>query len=420
MALQRTSVTSAQRLSKTWDILELLHDTTLNAYFLGDLVTVGGISLGGGGGGVGTITSVNGDPGPAVVLVPEEIFGLAAPGAGQNGQGLVWNNAGSVWGYATPSNNFANATLTLDALRTHSLGGFALSFLNSNMGVQIAPAIAGGSAYFRAASGSAVGVANASGIIMSFIAGDDLSINGSAGTAGHVITSQGLDTAPTWTAPINIFNGPDGTVPVTTIRTVNFFPDGGLRLQGSTTAAGLLVGMAGATTTLTLQAANSAITTGAQLKLDLTAATLEVLGGTDINLKFAAASELQLTGNPGINRQVVTSQGIGLPPIWDYPTTPPNNLSSNFTVGEEDDTLRMNTTAGNLTVSLPVLTDGKRITIYKTVLANTLTIQATGGTTLVTKTGTDATTDTLTVKSGSLTYEYDAPNTTWFLVAQGF
>ena len=60
MDIQRTVTTTAYRTSREWGLLELLWDTDLEQYFLGDLVTPGGIVVGGSGSGVSAHSALTG------------------------------------------------------------------------------------------------------------------------------------------------------------------------------------------------------------------------------------------------------------------------------------------------------------------------------------------------------------------------
>ena len=400
-------------------MLDLLFDTDLEGFFLGDLVTDGGISLGGGPGGVGTVTSVNGNAGPVVVLAPENIFGVAAPSASEDGQGLVWDDGTSSWVYAaTATTHFANTNLTLDAARTHDLNNFALSILETNMGLQIAPAVASGSAYVRNTAGSLVGVSNATGPGITFAAGDDLQLNGSAGTSGHRLTSQGANSAPIWAEDTNLYTA-DGTVDAGTARLLNFDATSSLTFRGTAATAGAqtLLSLAAATTTAILQGANSGLTVGSQLNLNQTAAALTVLGGTDINLAFSATSELQISTSPGAAGQAICSQGASLPPVWGTPRVQPTATAVDLTATNAHDSIRVTTTGGDVTISLPVLANGKRITLHKVVASNGMIVAATGGTALIKTDGILDTSESFSVPYSTLTYEYNSVASTWFLVA---
>lgn len=149
MATQRHKMTTAVRLSRVWDLGDLIFDTDLGSFWLGDLITPGGLPIGGSGNG----------------------------------------------------SNLANTDLTLSESRTHSTNGNDMTF----QGDGTEDFSFTGALTFSASATTTTVVGQNTGIAFSgtktdltFAAGADLRINDSPGVAGDFFRGAGASDNPYW------------------------------------------------------------------------------------------------------------------------------------------------------------------------------------------------------------------------------
>ena len=245
--LQRLLMTTAQRVARTWDLFDLLFDTTTNEYWLGDAFTPGGIWLGAGvptaaldvyvdaaawDGATGQLTLTDTDAGTPDVGVNLGMVGATAFAAGVGGTvpapplGATSLFLRSDGAWAAGSQNIGETDQALTGNRTLTNSGAGHNFLvdileNGGPGRAFINLDAAGSeALIESTDGTNIsGVqTDPSGVYLSHFNGADtaalslasgdvllgfgptgrLRINGNGGTAGQVLRSQGLVGPPVW------------------------------------------------------------------------------------------------------------------------------------------------------------------------------------------------------------------------------
>lgn len=202
MSAQVHRITTAERLSRWWATPELIYDTDLDSWWIGDFETLGGIRFGDGGGGTGidVITSMG-------VVNGDDILFTRSDGSTYNVVGGALDT------------NITTEDLDFFENRTHELNGFGLGILDSSgpNGAMTwrmqpnTPDFTGGNQaqhFFQVIEDLAGGLGSnlrvgGEGIGMTFLPNSPLylSTNGIAwdpGTAGQYFGSNGPGAAPGW------------------------------------------------------------------------------------------------------------------------------------------------------------------------------------------------------------------------------
>lgn len=339
-----------------------------------------------------------------------------------DGTNVVRATSGAVSG-TTLTSTVATGTAPLTVASTTVVANLNASLLNGT--TWSAPGAIGGT---TPAAGSFTTVTASGGVSYSGAAAP-ITLNGSAGTSGDVLTSAGAGATPTWQASATVAWAVPGTIGSTTPNTGAFTTlsaTGGVNLSGASSplqvngsagTSGYILTSAGAGATPTWAAAGSVSWTTPGTIGSLTPntgafTTLSATGGMTLS---GASSPLTLNAAVGTSGQMLISGGAGATPSWSTPitasssdtltnktlTSPTINTAtltnptitnytetisalgtgSSFSPSLTNGTIFTLTTNANTTITLPSSTVGKSYTVVVN-YGGTHTITWAGGATL--------------------------------------
>lgn len=179
-----------------------------------------------------------------------------------------------------------------------------------------------------------------------------ISLGNSEGTIGQVLTSQGTNSTPSWTTPTNYIEG----------NNIAIIPSGNDKLISLSVTNDILMNQKKITNASTIETSTIkpvyiealAPNTVVSFKNDISMNNNKIKAITNIDginsltigdetfvnagilidkingnqvylygkkLNINMTEEIRLNGQPGLNGQILTSQGLNLPPIWTTPTS---------------------------------------------------------------------------------------------------
>jgi len=311
-----------------------------------------------------------------------------------SGQVLVFDTDGSAtFGNAAADTNFSTTDLTFTSSRAHFFAGNNVDFYGATNAIDGAFLQYSTSGQRVTLGGGFIGGGNyawaqfdTTGLDLVFGGAGSLQIDGSAGTAGQILQSNGAGAAPTWET-------------VSAINT-NFSTD---NLTFTAPRAHTLGGNA-----LTIYG-NAAINDGPYLKIDTN--SVDIVGGDGLLLDYTRATfgestlnftlvdaDLRINGVAGVSGQVLTSNGTGLAPTWQDSQETTTSLAYNGSTGnldytDEDGTVNnidiISATGGN-----SLTFDGTGLYVPSAATAS-FTLQGDGGSQVI------SSGDTMTVTGGA-------------------
>jgi fibronectin-binding autotransporter adhesin len=191
-----------------------------------------------------------------------------------------------------------------------------------------------------------------------------MQLNGSAGTAGQVLTSAGGTATPTWTSV-----GSVTSVEVSGGTTGLSFAGGPITTSGTFTMSGILAVASGGTgVTSSTGSGSNVLSASPTFTGTVNTANLNTTGTLSL---VGSASPLSLNGSVGTSGQVLTSAGPGATPTW----TSAGGLGTVTSVNVNGGTTGLTATGGPITTSGTIT------------LGGVLTV-ANGGTGVTSSTGT--------------------------------
>lgn len=201
--------------------------------------------------------------------------------------------------------------------------------------------------------------------------------NGSVGTSGQILTSQGAGLSPTWSLPNFVpYTGATGNVDLGVYDlTANYLEAARIKvqdIQASSPIELFIVDNALNKAGLWMGFLNDAYGIG-DLNIQNNGTILIV---DDTNERITFNKSLYVNGSNGLSGQVLTSQGTGLPPTWTSALAPVYgsfyDVNSQTTLGSTEELMQFGTT--DISVGVTIVNNGlgdpTRITVASTGVYN--------------------------------------------------